>query len=48
MGGRTLDQFNSRQQARAKKTTRAKDDNAREQEELDTAQANQNQTKEKY
>jgi hypothetical protein len=48
MGGRTLDQFNSRQQARAKKSSRGKDDNAREQEELDTAQTNQSQTKNKY
>ena len=48
MGGRTLDQFNSRQQARAKKSPRGKDDNAREQEEVDTEQTNQSQTKAKY
>lgn len=48
MGGRTLDQFNSRQQARAKKSSRGKDDNTRAREEIDAEQTNQSQTKAKY
>jgi hypothetical protein len=44
MGGRTLDQFNSRQQARSKKMTNGKEVNSREQE---APQTNQNDHKAK-
>lgn len=48
MGGKTLDQFNSRQQARAKKVPTEKEVNTKEPDELGLTQSKQSRQKEKY
>lgn len=48
MGGKTLDQFNSRQQARAKKTLRDKDTDMNDPDDLNEEQIKREQHKPKY